>query len=232
MASTGPSPARLSSLSTSLLTSLVELSRLQSLSLPSPPSARQNVLKNLTSLRNGILALQEKERQAELGGAVGEGQKEILEGLRNQYGRLMALIQGMGMEEDVKGMELDVQQEAAGATEAPAVEDDEGEQTPRPRDPPTGDLIGSSSDAPYADQPPWRRSDDADRAVRIDVAGQSGRARGFSNDLPTREELREDEEDIRRQNADVQLMQKAMMDGASSPPDRGSAQDSQSASTP
>lgn len=174
-----PSPARLSSLSTSLLTSLVELSRLQSLDLAPPPAAKASVLKNLTSLRSGIVALQRE----------GTADGEIMDGLKKQYGRLMGLVIGMGMEEEVKGMGLDEEEE------------EDQDMTPRPKDPPTGNLLGDEGGETPRPRESW------------DHAGlEDGRPQ-----LPKRDELREDEEDIRRQNHDVQVMQRVMMEGPSPP---------------
>lgn len=81
-----PTPARLSSLSTRTLSLILELTRSQSLSLPSP-SLPSTITKNLSQLREGLETLE------------GEGDTgEVGRGLRGQYERLVGLAEGLGVE--------------------------------------------------------------------------------------------------------------------------------------
>lgn len=81
-----PTPARLSSLSTRTLSLILELTRSQSLSLPSP-SLPSTITKNLSQLREGLEVLETEGDTGEVG-----------RGLRGQYERLVGLAEGLGVE--------------------------------------------------------------------------------------------------------------------------------------
>lgn len=92
-----PTPARLSSLSTTTLSQILELTRSQSLSLPSP-SLRNSIQNNIATLSKGIRVLELDHSET------GEGEEEVLEGLRGQWNRLVELVEGLGVEvEDKEG---------------------------------------------------------------------------------------------------------------------------------
>ncbi|GAA95921.1 uncharacterized protein L969DRAFT_57322 [Mixia osmundae IAM 14324] len=84
-----PSPARLSNLSTTTLTKILELTRTRQLGLEPSPSLAKTIAKNLSSLHHSIGLL---ERQS-------AGSTEpVLEGLQKQYARLVELVQGLGVQ--------------------------------------------------------------------------------------------------------------------------------------
>ncbi|KAI9605072.1 hypothetical protein H4Q26_003043 [Puccinia striiformis f. sp. tritici PST-130] len=88
-----PSPARLSSIATSLLTSILELTQQNSLELSVDPQTKTKIIKNLVSLRDGLI---------QTNGTINE-QDQILVGLRNQYQRIIALLNGSaGMKSDIE----------------------------------------------------------------------------------------------------------------------------------
>lgn len=93
-----PTPARLSSLSTKTLSQILELTRSQSLNLPSP-SLRSSIQNNIATLSKGLRVL-----ELEYSDEDGEGEEEMLEGLRAQWNRLVELVEGLGVEvEDNEG---------------------------------------------------------------------------------------------------------------------------------
>lgn len=81
-----PSAARLSSLSTSTLSQILELTRATQLALPST-SLANTISKNLAQLSKGIEALELE----------GEESDEVLNGLSAQYDRLVGLVEGLGV---------------------------------------------------------------------------------------------------------------------------------------
>ena len=86
MAPPPPTAARLSSLSTSILAQILELTRSTRLDLPAP-SLTASILKNLAALRTGIDTF-------ELGGSVGG----VVEDLKAQEERLIELVEALGVE--------------------------------------------------------------------------------------------------------------------------------------
>ena len=74
------SHAKLSSLSTSTLSSILELTRAHQLGLNPSPTLTSRISNNLSTLRTNLLALHDDS--------------EVTEGLRKQYGRLVDLVQG------------------------------------------------------------------------------------------------------------------------------------------
>lgn len=80
-----PTPARLASLSSTLLSQILELTRSSQLSLPAP-TLTASILKNLAALRAGIEHLQG-------GGLTGA----VLDGLHEQEERLVGLVEGLGV---------------------------------------------------------------------------------------------------------------------------------------
>ncbi|KAM0753279.1 hypothetical protein T439DRAFT_299565 [Meredithblackwellia eburnea MCA 4105] len=80
--------ARLSSLSTKTLSQILELTRSVQEGIPNP-TLPLTVSKNLSTLKHGIAALDEK------GGPEGG---EVVRGLRGQYDRLVGLVTGLGVE--------------------------------------------------------------------------------------------------------------------------------------
>lgn len=89
MAPPPPSAARLSSLSTSTLSQILELTRASQLALPST-SLTTTISKNLVQLAKGIEALELE----------GEESDEVLNGLSAQYDRLVGLVEGLGVHVD------------------------------------------------------------------------------------------------------------------------------------
>lgn len=95
-----PTPARLSSLSTTTLSQILELTRSQSLSLPSP-SLRTSIQNNIATLSKGLRVLELDYNQNV---DADETEEEMLESLRGQWMRLVDLVEGLGVEvEDKEG---------------------------------------------------------------------------------------------------------------------------------
>ena len=82
-------PQRLSSLSTSTLTLVLELTRSQQFSLTPSASLVPKINRNLSTFRDGINILQQQKQQNQT-----EVSEEVLTGLRKQYTRLTDLVQG------------------------------------------------------------------------------------------------------------------------------------------
>ncbi|KAK4048122.1 hypothetical protein OIV83_004992 [Microbotryomycetes sp. JL201] len=98
--STAPiSAARLSSLSTTTLSQILELTRAHQLSLPSP-SLQQSISKNLTALKKGLDVLNDDNEglQGRGGRGAGSVDDETLRGLETQYDRLCDLSEPLGVE--------------------------------------------------------------------------------------------------------------------------------------
>lgn len=80
--------ARLSHLSSTTLSSVLDLTRLSSLSLPSPPNLTNTIQRNLSTLARGIEELED----------AGLESKEVIEGLRGQWERIRGLVEPLGVE--------------------------------------------------------------------------------------------------------------------------------------
>lgn len=93
MSSATASAQRLSALSTNTLTSVLELTRHSQLQVKPPQSLLTKISKNLSSLRTGIAALEEQQTN-ELDS---DGSEAIVTELRKQYGRLVDLTEGLGI---------------------------------------------------------------------------------------------------------------------------------------
>lgn len=81
-------PARLSSLATTTLSQILELTRATRLNLPPSPSLTNSIKKNLQSLQKGIDSLAEQE------GA----DSDVVRALSEQEERLVGLLEGLGVE--------------------------------------------------------------------------------------------------------------------------------------
>ncbi|GAA5910042.1 syntaxin [Sporobolomyces salmoneus] len=88
MSNPPPSASKLSHLSTTILTLVLELERSHQLSLPSSPSLIDKITKNLSSLSKGIDQLEEK---------AGGREDEVLKGLKQQEERIIGLVKGLGV---------------------------------------------------------------------------------------------------------------------------------------
>ncbi|MBW0498652.1 hypothetical protein O181_038367 [Austropuccinia psidii MF-1] len=92
-----PTPARLSAISTSLLTSILEITQQNSLEITPNSSTKSNIVKNLLALRDGLVKLGTND------------QDEILLGLRKQYERIVGLVKGVDeMEEEIKDLDFEL----------------------------------------------------------------------------------------------------------------------------
>ncbi|KAM0790975.1 hypothetical protein ACM66B_004277 [Microbotryomycetes sp. NB124-2] len=106
------SAARLSSLSTSTLSQILELTRAHQLSLPSP-SLQQSISKNLIALSKGLDVLRNEEherlrqqqQQQQQPGEGGRVDDESLRGLETQYDRLCDLSEPLGVEVERRRMQ-------------------------------------------------------------------------------------------------------------------------------
>lgn len=89
-------PAKLSSLSTSTLSLILELTRSTQNNLPVSPSLVSQITRNLSTLEKGIQALED----ALIGTRDGEGgsEREVIEGLWSQSERLRGLVVGLGVD--------------------------------------------------------------------------------------------------------------------------------------
>ena len=82
-----PSASRLSHLSTTTLSSVLELTRLHQLSVAAPAHLTQLIQKNLTLLARGIVAIEE----------AGSESDEVVNGLRGQWERIAGLVEPLGV---------------------------------------------------------------------------------------------------------------------------------------
>jgi len=82
-----PSASKLSHLSTTILTSVLELQRLHQLSLPASASLTSTITRNISQLVKGIDQLEE----------AGSENREVLVGLQQQEERIIGLVQGLGV---------------------------------------------------------------------------------------------------------------------------------------
>jgi hypothetical protein len=97
MSTLPPTASKLSHLSTTILTSVLELQRLHQLNLPASPSLLTTITKNLSQLIKGIDQLDETQEKNGNGGK----DSEVLVGLKQQEERIINLVNGLG----VKGFE-------------------------------------------------------------------------------------------------------------------------------
>lgn len=183
-----PTPARLSSLSTRILSDVLELTRSVQEGIPSP-SLPTTISKNLAQLHRGI-------DQLAAGGEAGD----VLRGLRGQYERLVGLVEGLGVhveEEAGKGKARE------GVLVDAGDEDHDGSVSAQPR-----------SRAPNAYLPPFSHRSDV-QLRNLGVSG-SGAVPHVTVSFPPEDDLarmEEDEDEMRRANAEVLQMQQQMMDG-------------------
>lgn len=82
-----PSASRLSHVSTTTLSSVLELTRLHQLDVAAPAHLTQSIQKNLTLLARGIAAIQEAGSESE----------EVVNGLRGQWERIAGLVEPLGV---------------------------------------------------------------------------------------------------------------------------------------
>lgn len=82
-----PSASRLSHLSTTTLSSVLELTRLNQLGVAPPAHLSQSIQKNLVVLLRGIVALE----------SAGSESDEVLHGLRGQWERIAGLVEPLGV---------------------------------------------------------------------------------------------------------------------------------------
>lgn len=81
------SASRLSHLSTTTLSSVLELTRLDQLRLAAPPHLSQSIQRNLTQLARGIADLEQ----------AGVESREVVDGLRAQWERIAGLVEPLGV---------------------------------------------------------------------------------------------------------------------------------------
>lgn len=170
MAPPPPTPARLSSLSTKTLSQILELTRSVQENIPSP-SLPTTISKSLSTLAVGIEALDQAGQY-----------DELVQGLRQQYERLVGLVEGLGVHV---------------------------EHLPK-RKGKTGRLVdtGDDDEEEQADESGFALQPIASGArpphVSITVPPDE-----MERDI---EQMEEDEEEMRRANSEVMQMQRQMMD--------------------
>ncbi|KAG0146292.1 hypothetical protein CROQUDRAFT_657616 [Cronartium quercuum f. sp. fusiforme G11] len=175
-----PTPVRLSVLSSSTLQALLDLSKLNELSIAASPSMKTKLIQNLTSFRTGLMHY--RDRQGD----------EIIDELRRQYDRIISLSKGVTcLEEDLEGLDLSLPGPSklieTDETENQIEDEELSEMGPSALE--HQPLIGSQSflvDMPDKIKPPTR--------------------------LTSRRTIEEDQEIMRNQNEDVQIMQRAMLE--------------------
>ncbi|GAA5926025.1 syntaxin [Sporobolomyces koalae] len=89
MASAPSTASKLSHLSTTILTAVLELQRSHQLNLPASPALKANLTKNIAQLTRGIDRLEESSGSSE--------SAEVVHGLKQQEERIIALVQGLGV---------------------------------------------------------------------------------------------------------------------------------------
>ncbi|KAA1075198.1 hypothetical protein PGT21_030946 [Puccinia graminis f. sp. tritici] len=185
-----PTPARLSSISTSLLTSILELSQQNSLELTVNPATKSKILKNLLTLRDGLIQTGVDE------------QDQILVGLRNQYQRIVGLVRGVGgMETEIQGIDLSLPSSkppttttttTTTRTEEPLI-DVEGTELEPTSSPVTSNLHQTQN-----------TQSNSQSSMAIDIPSTT-RTR-------SRKAIEEDEELMRSENEQVQRIQQVLLD--------------------
>lgn len=187
-----PTPARLSAISTSLLTSILELSQQNSLDLPVNPSITSNIIKNLISLRDGLIQLGVDD------------QDEILIGLRNQYGRIIGLVKGLGgMEQELEGLDLQLPMHSnPPSSQEPLIEVDDQTSSPSNLKQTTQRLSSTS---------PSRENSSSERIETTQTA-PSDIVIQIPSCTRSRKAIQEDEELMRSENEQVQRIQQVLLD--------------------
>ncbi|SCV69444.1 BQ2448_2464 [Microbotryum intermedium] len=201
-----PSAARLSSLATSTLSLILELTRASKLSLPST-SLSSTISKNLSQLYRGIELLDGQDSES----------PQVMTELRSQYLRLVKLVEPLGVEVGFNGQRG--KSKGKGKTRSK-----------------TGKLVDAGDDEPFGlgddddDDGSDRQGDDDDADERRALSpNQSGVAlhtlssttnphvaiKFPPNPESELEQMEEDEETLRRANAEVMQMQKRMIEGGS-----------------
>ncbi|PLW34388.1 hypothetical protein PCANC_21708 [Puccinia coronata f. sp. avenae] len=194
-ASKAPSPARLSSISTSLLTSILELSQQNSLELTVHPGSQSKIIKNLLSLRDGLIENGINENDP------------ILVGLRNQYERIVGLVRGMGgMESYIQGQHLEIP--SSSSSEAPPSPTATVDQQPLidvGEAHPAGSSNPSSLDRSTHRTPPKVHFDSPQASRDHTSIHIPSRSR-------SRNAILEDEQLMRSENEQVQRIQQVLLD--------------------
>ncbi|KAI8449837.1 hypothetical protein BY996DRAFT_6516808 [Phakopsora pachyrhizi] len=185
-------PARLSSISTSLLSSILELSHQSSLDLPISPSIRSSIIKNLISFRDGMVSIQT--------GSTGQQcDPQIIMSLRDQYLRIVSLARGLNeIRDELGGLELDL----PSVDSSPLIEIEVSQRE--------DSLLSPVTRANQRDDASSTEDEENLDSTLVDVED-------FKTNSRSRRALQEDEELMRAQNEDVQMLQQAMIEGMKLP---------------
>ncbi|CAH7686299.1 hypothetical protein PPACK8108_LOCUS20930 [Phakopsora pachyrhizi] len=180
-------PARLSSISTSLLSSILELSHQSSLDLPISPSIRSSIIKNLISFRDGMVSIQT--------GSTGQQcDPQIIMSLRDQYLRIVSLARGLNeIRDELGGLELDL----PSVDSSPLIEIEVSQRE--------DSLLSPVTRANQRDDASSTEDEENLDSTLVDVED-------FKTNSRSRRALQEDEELMRAQNEDVQMLQQAMIE--------------------
>ncbi|KAH9822224.1 hypothetical protein DFH28DRAFT_446326 [Melampsora americana] len=182
--SSAPSPVRLSVLSGSILQSLLELSRLNDLSVTANPGTRSKVIQNINKFRSGLIYYRDTQDD------------EIIEELRRQYDRIIKLASGVnGLEEALQELDLSLP--------GPSKMTDDQTGDPQSEEEGEEELTDMSHSA-REQQPLF----DGSQSLSIDIHDIPKP----STRLTSRKTIEEDQKMMRNQNQDVQMMQQAVLD--------------------
>ncbi|SCZ97160.1 BZ3500_MvSof-1268-A1-R1_Chr4-2g07030 [Microbotryum saponariae] len=206
-----PSAARLSSLATSTLSQILELTRAAQLSLPST-SLSSTISKNLSQLYRGIELLDGQDSES----------PQVMTELKSQYQRLIKLVEPLGVEVEFDGQKGKGKSKGKGKNKT-------GSKTGKlvdAGDDGSDEPFGLGDDGDSDDEGSDDQGDDDDDDDGALSPNQSGVAlhtlssatnphvaiKFPPNPESELEQMEEDEETLRRANAEVVQMQKRMIE--------------------
>ncbi|GAA5940561.1 hypothetical protein JCM3775_004829 [Rhodotorula graminis] len=167
-----PTPSSLSSLSTQTLSRTLELTRLHQLDLAAPAHLSSTIQGNLARLARGINALESE----------GQTSHDVLVGLRGQWGRIVALVEPLGVRVE----------------ERLRTEEEQGR---------TGRLVETDDEREAGDE-----GDDRDELAPRSAQASPHAAIPVHDDRRDLAQMEEDEDEMDRANAQVLQMQKRMLE--------------------
>ncbi|GAA6059045.1 hypothetical protein JCM10212_001270 [Sporobolomyces blumeae] len=185
-----PTPSRLSHLSTTILTSVLELQRLHSLSVAAPPALLATLHKNLAQLTAGIDVLDRADASTV--------DRTLVDGLKAQEQRIFGLVKGLGIE--VRESEQRAQAASGNGK--------------------TGRLVDAGDDDDDAYVDPFQLGEDAVPLQSVNsphvsiptTTTASARDRDPQRAYRELDVMEEDEEAMRRANSEVVQMQQRILE--------------------
>jgi len=218
---TALSASKASHLATTTLSKILELTRLHQSGQTAPASLKSTIAKNLAALRSSIYTLKveqdsvQSSRRRLLSEDELRTRNEVLEGLSKQYVRLVGLVEGMGVEVEA------LPETKASPAEGELVDVGRKSQDLNDEDSMLVDSRNSTDDVPLArlehHNSPASNSARDQLLSRQDNSARYTRYRDDVDEeanvgLGQEEQARMDEEEMRRANQDVAMLQQEMID--------------------